>query len=158
VPADADESPNGKWTDGKWTDGQGADGESEGDLTDPPLALRLAAGVVALQALGMLGAAGVLVVKTITGHPHSYAQALSDIALALVGVAVLVLAARGILRGHSGARTPVVLLELLALPVAYSLAFQADLVIYGGPILVTAIAALYLLFTGSARAALDRDI
>ena len=49
------------------------------------------------------------------------------------------------------------MLQLLALPVSYSLAFQAGRVGYGGPILVAALAVLYLLFTPPARAALDRD-
>ncbi|MDT4938982.1 MAG: hypothetical protein QOG80_2653, partial [Pseudonocardiales bacterium] len=44
------------------------------------------------------------------------------------------------------------------LPVSYSLAFQAGLVAYGGPMLVAALAVLYLLFTPPARAALDREI
>jgi hypothetical protein len=50
-----------------------------------------------------------------------------------------------------------VVLQLLALPVGYSLAFQAGRVGYGGPILVAALVVLYLLFTPPARAALDRE-
>jgi hypothetical protein len=45
---------------------------------------------------------------------------------------------------------------LLAVPVSYSLAFQAHRVAYGGPILLAALAVLYLLFTPPARTALDR--
>jgi len=54
------------------------------------------------------------------------------------------------------ARTPVIVIEALALPVSYSLAFQADRVGYGAPIMVGALAVLYLLFTPPARAVLDR--
>ena len=50
-----------------------------------------------------------------------------------------------------------VVLQLLALPVGYSLAFQAGLLGYGAPILLGALTVLYLLFTPPARAALDRD-
>ena len=39
----------------------------------------------------------------------------------------------------------------------YSLAFQADRPGYGAPILLVALAVLYLLFTPPARAALDRE-
>ena len=48
------------------------------------------------------------------------------------------------------------MLELLALPVSYSLAFQSHLPVYGAPIMLSALAVLYLLFTPAARAALDR--
>jgi hypothetical protein len=71
---------------------------------------------------------------------------------------VLALCARSLLRLRPAARTPVVVIEVLALPVSYSLAFQADRVEYGGPILVGALAVLYLLFTPPVRAVLDRDI
>ena len=54
------------------------------------------------------------------------------------------------------ARSPVLVLELLALPVSYSLAIQAGRVGYGGPILISALAVLYLLFTPSAREILNR--
>jgi hypothetical protein len=66
------------------------------------------------------------------------------------------LCARALLRLRPAARTPVLVLEALALPVSYSLAFQAGRVGYGGPILVGALAVLYLLFTPPVRAVLDR--
>jgi hypothetical protein len=50
----------------------------------------------------------------------------------------------------------VVLIQLLTLPVTYSLALQAGHLLVGGPILVAALAVLALLFTPSARHALDR--
>src|SRR6266568_97665 len=78
-------------------------------------------------------------------------------ALALLGAVVLVSCARGLLAQRPAARTPVVVLELLALPVSYSLGFQAGLLAYGVPIMFSALAVLYLLFTPAARAVLDRD-
>lgn len=119
--------------------------------------LRIAVGLLLLQGLGLVVAAGVLLEKTVLGTPDSYAAALLGAALALGGAALLVAAARGILRGSSAARSPAIVVELLALPVGYSLAFQAGLVGYGGPILVSAVGVLYLLFTPAARAALDRE-
>ena len=70
---------------------------------------------------------------------------------------MLGLCARGLLRLRPAARTPVVVLQVLAVPVSYSLAFQAGRVGYGGPIFVAALAMLYLLFTPPVRAVLDRE-
>jgi len=47
-------------------------------------------------------------------------------------------------------------LELLALPVSYSLGFQAGLMVYGAPILLSALAVLYLLFIAGPRGARSR--
>lgn len=121
-----------------------------------PVQVRIAAAVIGLESLALLAAAGVLVAKSIAGHPDSIGRALLGAALALVGALVLGLCARGLLRMRPAARTPVVVLQLLALPVGYSLAFQAGRVEYGGPILVGALTVLYLLFTPPARAVLDR--
>jgi hypothetical protein len=122
-----------------------------------PAQVRLAAAVIGLEALALLAAAGVLVDKSVTGHPDSVGRGLLGAVLAVCAAAVLGLCSRGLLRLRPAARTPVVVLEVLALPVGYSLAFQAGLVGYGGPILVAAAAVLYLLFTPPARAALDRE-
>jgi hypothetical protein len=123
-----------------------------------PTQVRAAAGIVAAEALALLSAAGVLAVKTATQRPDSYGRALLDMAFALGGALLLGFGAWGLIRLKPAARTPVIVLQLLALPVAYSLAFQANRVEYGGPILVAALATLYLLFTPQAREALDRHI
>lgn len=123
----------------------------------PPAQVRVAAAVIGLESLALLGAAAILVTKTLDGHPDSVGRALLGAAMALGAAAALVLGARGLIRLRSAARTPMVVLQLLALPVGYSLAFQAGRVGYGGPILVAALVVLYLLFTPPARAALDRE-
>lgn len=122
-----------------------------------PRPVRIACAILVLEALALLAAAGFVVFDTIVGTPHSVAGALLAALGAVIGAAVIALAARGLMHLRPAARTPVVVLQLLALPVAYSLAFQAGLVGYGGPILVAALAVLYLLFTPPARAVLDRD-
>jgi hypothetical protein len=134
-------------------------GVVEADDSDDatPTQLRVAAALIGLEGLGLLAAAGVLVAKSVTGHPDSVGRALLGAALAVAAALVLGSCARALVRLRPAARTPVVVLELLALPVGYSLAFQADRVAYGGPILVVAAAVLYLLFTPPARAALDRE-
>ena len=122
-----------------------------------PTQLRAASAVVVVQGLALFGAAAVLVVKTIAGHPDDMVRALLGAAMALLGAVILVSCARGLLAQRSAARTPVVVLELLALPVSYSLGFEAGLLAYGVPIMFSALAVLYLLFTPTARAVLDRD-
>jgi hypothetical protein len=121
-----------------------------------PGQVRAAAAVILAESAALLAVAVLLVVKTSTGHPHSVAGALLGAVLALGGAAVLAVAARGLASLSPAARTPVIVLQLLAVPVSYSLAFQAHRVGYGGPILVAALVVLYLLFTPPARAALDR--
>lgn len=122
-----------------------------------PAQVRVAAALIGLESLALLLAAGILVAKTLGGHPDSIGRALLAAALAIGGAVALGLGARGLVRLRAAARTPMLVLQLLALPVGYSLAFQAGLVGYGAPILVGALTVLYLLFTPPARAALDRE-
>jgi hypothetical protein len=122
-----------------------------------PTAVRAAAVILAAQALALVILAAILVIKTAVGDPHSIAGALLGAALALVAAAVFLLCGRGLLAGRAASRTPVVVLELVALPVSYSLAFQANRIGYGAPILLSALAVLYLVFTPAARVMLDRE-
>jgi hypothetical protein len=133
---------------------------SHSDAPRPDVApgqIRAAATVVLVEALALVGAAGVVLSKTTTGHPHDVFGALLLAALCLGGTVLLGLSARGVYRLRPAARTPIVVMQILALPVSYSLTFQAHRAAYGAPILIAALAVLYLLFTPPARAALDRD-
>jgi hypothetical protein len=123
-----------------------------------PGQLRTAVGVVLLEALALVAAAGVLISKTVTGHPHDVLGALLLAALCVGGAVLLGMACRGVVHLRPAARTPIVVIQLLALPVSYSLAFQAHRVGYGAPILLAALVVLYLLFTPPAREALDREV
>jgi hypothetical protein len=49
-----------------------------------------------------------------------------------------------------------VVLQILAVPVGYQIAFDSERPAWGGPILLAALAVLYLLFTPPVRAVLDR--
>jgi hypothetical protein len=122
-----------------------------------PRPLRTACAIIGLEALALFAAAVFLVVDTVTGAPTSVGRALSGAGLALLGALVLAFGARSLLQLRPAARTPVVILQLLALPVSYSLAFQAGRVGYGGPIFVAALVVLYLLFTPPVREVLDRE-
>jgi hypothetical protein len=121
-----------------------------------PGPVRAAVVIVALQALGLVAAAAFLLIESVTGDPDSLGRALLGAVLAVSGALVLFFCGRALLRVRPAARTPIVVLELLALPVGYSLAFQAGRIAYGGPILLAALAVLYLLFTPPAREALNR--
>lgn len=122
-----------------------------------PVALRAAAVILGIEALGLAGLGLFEIVSTVAGHPQSVGRAVFGGLLALLGAAALVLGARGLLLLRPAARTPMVVLQLLAVPVSYSLAFQAGRIEYGAPILVAALAVLYLVFTPPARAALERE-
>ena len=133
--------------------------ESDPDRPDAvPGQLRAAVVIILVEALALVGAAGVVLSKTSTGHPHDVFGALLLAALCLGGALLLALGARGIGLLRPASRTPIVVMQILALPVSYSLAFQAHRVGYGAPILIAALAVLYLVFTPPARAALEREI
>ena len=123
-----------------------------------PKEIRNATIVIYVEALGLLVAAGVLISKIFTGHPNSLGRAWLDVAFPLAGAAVLCLGARGIGRLRSGARSPIVIVQVLALPVAFDMAFQAGLYAYGIPILVLALTVLYLLFRPASNEALERSV
>jgi hypothetical protein len=130
--------------------------EQPADQGGPPRPLQLACALLALQGLALIAAAAIVLVKAATQESTHLLGALLLAAIALGGAAALGLCARGLLTLRPAARTPAVVIELLALPVSYSLAFQAGLVGYGAPILLSALAVIYLLFTPPVREVLDR--
>jgi hypothetical protein len=76
--------------------------------------------------------------------------------LALFRASVLAACARGLVHLRPTARSPVIVIELLTAVVSFSLGFQAGLIQYGGPLMLSAVVVLYLLFTPPVRAVLDR--
>jgi hypothetical protein len=121
-----------------------------------PGTVRLATGLVALEAAALFVVTVVLVALAVLHSSSRLWAALAIAAFALLGSLVLALCARGLLGLRPSARSPVVLIQLLALPIGYSLGIQAGRSVVGVPILVIAVAVLVALFTPSARAALDR--
>ena len=124
----------------------------------PPRPLVIACVLIGLQALALVAAAGVVLVKAATQTSSDLTGAVLLGAIALAGAFALGACVRALLRLRPAARTPVVVIELLALPVSYTLAFQADRVGYGAPILLSALAVIYLLFTPPVREVLDRPV
>jgi hypothetical protein len=126
--------------------------------TPVPGPLRAAVAVILLESLGLLAAAGFLFVASFTGRPSDTGRAVLGGALALFGAAVLGYGGNALWQLRPAARSPIVVLQLLALPVGYSLGVQAGRIGFGGPIMVAALVVLFLLFTPPVRAVLDRDI
>ncbi|MDT4915130.1 MAG: hypothetical protein QOC66_4258 [Pseudonocardiales bacterium] len=132
--------------------------EEDGDAElRPPRPLLIACAILGLEVLGLLVVAGFVIANAGGAAHDNVLRALLGAAFALGGAAALALCTRGLLRLRPAARTPVVVLQLLVLPVAYTIAFQADHAAYGGPMLVAALAVIYLLFTPPVRAVLDRE-
>jgi hypothetical protein len=122
-----------------------------------PGPLRAAVALILVESAGLLIAAVFLVYATIVGRPSEIGRALLGALIALVGAAALAFAGRALWQLRPAARSPVVVIQVLALPVGYSLGFQAGRIGYGGPIMLVALAVLFLLFTPPVRAVLDRE-
>ena len=120
-----------------------------------PRVVTAAAVLAGVQGLALVAIAVLLIVDTIVGSPHSLFGGLGGAALALIAAAVLLVLGFYLAALRRWTRSPIVVLQVLWLPVSFSLAFQAGRPAYGGPILVSAIAILLLLATPEARAAFD---
>jgi hypothetical protein len=121
------------------------------DAGPVPPPLRAAAAVVALEGLTLVGFA-VYVAVAGTGRAANIAA----LAAFAGGAGVLLgLLARAVAGAHTWARSPVVVVQIVFLPVGVSL-IQAGRGVVGAAVLVLAAAVLYLLFTPASRAALDR--
>lgn len=123
---------------------------------EPPPGVRAAAILVLLEAATLTVTALALLVLAFVHTTTRLWAAVSIVGFALLAAAVLALCARGLLRLRPSARSPVILMQLLAVPVGYSLGFQAGRLLVGAPILIVAVAVLVLLLTPSSRQALDR--
>lgn len=127
-----------------------------GHETVPPSVRR--ASVLLLAESAALFAAGVSVLALAAIHDTTRLWAAFVIAFfALGGGAFLLFASRGLSRLQAAYRSPVVLVQLLAIPVAIGLV-QGGRWFVGLPILALAVAVIVLLFRADARAELDRTI
>lgn len=119
--------------------------------TDVPRAVRWAAAVLVVEALGLIALGALVFIKVLTGSPSSVVFAIIA-GLMATGTGVVLLAlGRAVRRCRGWAYVPVIVLQGVALPVGYSLAVEAGLWQYGGPVLLLAVAELCLLVTPSSR-------
>jgi hypothetical protein len=126
------------------------------DSNAVPQTVKTAAALVSAEVAALLAGAVILIVMAAVRTTTRLWAALAIAGFVLVAAAVLAVCVRGLLGLRPSARSPVILVQLLALPVGYSLGFQADRLAVAAPILVVAVSVLVLLMTPSARHALDR--
>lgn len=122
----------------------------------PPGGVQAAAAIVLVEAGALVVTALALLVLAFAHTTTRLWAAVAIVGFALLGAAVLALCARGLLELRPGARSPVILVQLLAVPVGYSLGIQAGRVLVGAPILIAAVTVVVLLMLPSSRQALDR--
>lgn len=113
--------------------------------------LDLAAALTAAEGAALAVVCLAYLVAILTGRPNDRPTALFSAGLGLAAAAVLLALARPLRRGRRFARTPVVLMQLLALPVGAGFV-QAHRYWYAAAVLLPAVVALCLLATRSARA------
>jgi hypothetical protein len=119
-----------------------------------PRELAVAVGVVGVQAAALLVAAVFLAADTVFGSPDTPGAAVTQAVLAAAVGALLGWLDRGLYGCRLWARTPVVFLEILSLPVAWTFV-RSGQPVAGVAYFALSLAVLVLLFTPPARAALE---
>lgn len=120
-----------------------------------PRPLRAVAAVVAVESLVALVYSVWLVVEAFVGTPRERGQAIAVGITFLILAVPLPLVVRGLLRASMRARTPALMMQLLALWVAYFMV-QAEFWIGAVPAVAAAVIGLVCLFTPASTAALTR--
>ncbi len=118
-----------------------------------PRSLRLAALLVGVEALALVGVAGTVLWLTLTGTPDSTGRALAEVVYVLLGAAALAAGAVGLRRVAGWARGPVVVLQLLLGLLGYVTAFDGGRPLLGVPLLACVAGVLWFLATPEARLA-----
>jgi hypothetical protein len=116
--------------------------------------VRRCAALLLVEGAGLLIVGSVLAVATAVGSPTDRALSYTVAGFALGAGGVLVLLARAVDRSRGWARSPAVVLQLLALPVGVGLA-QGGVWLAAVPVLLLAAATLWQLFTAGAVLAED---
>jgi hypothetical protein len=135
----------------------GTESRSTAGWSEVPAPLRWAALVARIEAVGLLIAAIILLVLIVVHTSTRLWAAFAVAGFAVLGASVLWLCARGLLHLRPSSRTPVLMIQLLALPVTYSLGIQAGWYWIGVPIMALAVATIVLLLVRPSRVALDRS-
>ncbi|MDQ3734752.1 MAG: hypothetical protein M3400_12305 [Actinomycetota bacterium] len=135
--------------------------ESEGDdraPARPPISVLRAAAIVATEGVAVLALGPILVIGgIIMSQPESSARAWAEVVMALAAGALILFLARELYRASLWSRGPVVVIQILALPVGYSLAIGSGQPWYGIPLLAAAASVLYLLATPESRLVFYRE-
>ena len=120
-----------------------------------PRALRAVAAVVLLEAVIALGYGAYLLVEALVGTPRQFGQAVAVAVTVIVIAAPLPFVARGMARARMWSRTPSVMVQLLALWMAY---FMVQVEAWPGavPTILVAVGALVGIFLPDSTRALTR--
>ena len=116
-------------------------------------ALRAAAALVAAQAVGLGALVVFYVVELLVATTTNAAAAVTTIVLVALAAAGVALCARGLQQRRRWARSPVLVLQLVALPVAIGLV-QGGIWYVGIPLALWAVAVVVLLYSPGSNAAL----
>ena len=115
-----------------------------------------AALLVAVEGLALVVLGVVYGVAGLVGDPFDRTATLLEAAIAVLAGVLLLLVARGLREVRGWARSPAVVVQLLALPVGYGLV-QGQVWVAAVPVLLLAGAVLYLLMTTESRLAFRDD-
>ncbi len=117
-----------------------------------PRSLRLAALLVGVEAVGLVGVAGTVLWLTLSGSPDSTGRALAEVVYVLLGAAALGAGAVGLGRVAGWARGPVVVLQLLLGLLGWS-TLSGGRPLLGVPLLACVAGVLWFLATPESRLA-----
>ncbi len=106
--------------------------------------VRRAAAVVLLEGLGLLLLCAGYAARVLFGRPENAGLALTGAVMGLLAGAVVVLLARALAHQRRAAASPVLVTQLLALPVGIGL-WEGHLPLYGVAVLLPAVVVLALL-------------
>lgn len=118
-----------------------------------PRSLRQAAVLTAVEGVAVIFGGAFWLVRSLVDTPTNLGASLAGAVFAILAGALLLRLALGIARVEGWSRSPLVALQIVFLPVGFTLAFQADQPVYGVPVLVLCLSILYLVFTPEGRLA-----
>lgn len=113
-------------------------------MSKPPITLAIAAVVIALEGLTILGLGGYVAVQTVVGEPFDVSTSIAEAAIGVIVGAALVWVAWGVFGAQRWSRSPGVLAQIFAVPVAITL-IQSDRRAAGAALLAAAVVALVTL-------------
>ncbi|MCW2900572.1 MAG: hypothetical protein JWO67_2837 [Streptosporangiaceae bacterium] len=125
-------------------------------MTARPVTLTAGAAIEALEGLAALGFGLFVSWETVVGKPVDAVSAIGVTVLALLGGGGMILVARGLWRAQRWSRSPAVLTQLFAVPVAISM-IQGRQYTLGVPLAVFAAAALVLVLSKPSNDVLVRE-
>lgn len=109
-----------------------------------PVQVRRAAAVVLVEGAGLVLLCAFYAGRVLLGRPQNRALALAGAAMGLAAGMTVLLLARALSRGRRAAASPVLIAQLLSLPVGVGLA-QGHLPLYAVAVLLPAVVVLALL-------------